>query len=59
MKLVEFIQVRGVIVVSHKRKEIFSEEVELRTAQLPRLRPHVRIDENRLPDENLKEAQEA
>ena len=39
---------RGTFALSHAKKVIFSQEIELKTAQLPPWKPHVTIDLHRL-----------
>jgi hypothetical protein len=36
---------RGTFFLAHKRQPLFTQEVELRTAELPRWRPHLTIDQ--------------
>lgn len=43
---------RGVFVVSHQPKILFSEEVNIKSQETPTWRPHVVIDNYRLEDDN-------
>lgn len=41
-------QLRGVLIVPHPRKPIFSQTLEIRTVSLPQWRPRVTIDRRSL-----------
>ncbi len=43
-------RLRGVVALPHQRGILFSDEVELDTATLPRWRPQINVDERRLAD---------
>ena len=45
-------RLRGVVALPHHRDILFSDEVELDTATLPRWRPHINVDERRLTDDD-------
>ena len=43
---------RGVFPVTHKPKILFSKEIEIKTAELPRWKPRITIDRRMLEDED-------
>jgi len=43
---------RGIFTPTYKWKALFSQQVEIRTAELPRLKPHITIDRRTLEGED-------
>jgi hypothetical protein len=43
-------RLRGVVALPHQRDTLFTDDVELDAAKLPRWQPHISVDERRLAD---------
>jgi hypothetical protein len=44
-------RLRGVVALPHHREMLFTDEVHLDTAMLPRWQPHISLDESHLIDD--------
>lgn len=48
----DMISHRGVFHIPHPEKVLFSEQIEIKIAELPRLQPHITIDRRMIEDED-------